>query len=183
MWPDLHLIIRDRADALGVLTAMITPALLLSACGTFILSTSNRLARVVDRIRALAQSVEELSSPHREVELREERIFHGREEIKLQSRRLRMLQWALTLLYLAAVSFVCTSIAIGLVSTVKFFYFWVPVVAGVFGACCMLVAAVMLLVEARKAVRDLYEETEFHRRVTRLYATRRAEGQGGGGVH
>lgn len=32
---------------------MITPALLISACGTLVLSTSNRLSRVVDRVRVL----------------------------------------------------------------------------------------------------------------------------------
>lgn len=33
---------------------MITPAVLISAAGTPVLSTSNRLSRVTDRIRALA---------------------------------------------------------------------------------------------------------------------------------
>ena len=34
-------------DAISVLSAMITPAVLISACGTLILSTSNRLGRVL----------------------------------------------------------------------------------------------------------------------------------------
>lgn len=38
-----------------VLGAMITPAVLISACGTLVLSTSNRLSRVVDRVRVLAR--------------------------------------------------------------------------------------------------------------------------------
>ncbi|MBL0332872.1 MAG: DUF2721 domain-containing protein [Chlorobi bacterium] len=36
---------------LGILTSMLTPAILISACGTLILSTSSRLGRVVDRVR------------------------------------------------------------------------------------------------------------------------------------
>jgi hypothetical protein len=36
-------------------------------------------------------------------------------------------------------------------------------------ACFMLVAAVTLAFEARQAVNDLYEETEFYRRLTRHY--------------
>ena len=45
------------SQALAVLTAMITPAVLISACGALILSTSTRLGRVVDRVRALGLEV------------------------------------------------------------------------------------------------------------------------------
>ena len=47
-----------------VLGAMITPALLISASGTLVLSTSNRLARVVDRVRTLGRMAEELTPPN-----------------------------------------------------------------------------------------------------------------------
>jgi hypothetical protein len=40
---------------------MITPAVLISACGSMILSTSSRLGRVVDRVRALSDRLEELA--------------------------------------------------------------------------------------------------------------------------
>ena len=36
---------------LEILSAMITPAVLISASGTLVLSTSVRMARVVDRVR------------------------------------------------------------------------------------------------------------------------------------
>jgi len=49
-------------SAVAVLTAMITPAVLISACGSMILSTSSRLGRVVDRVRALSDKLEELAS-------------------------------------------------------------------------------------------------------------------------
>lgn len=41
-------------EALAVLSAMITPAVLISACGTLIFSTAARLARIVDRVRGLS---------------------------------------------------------------------------------------------------------------------------------
>lgn len=174
VWPDLHLNITNLGAALNVLTAMITPALLLSATGTYILSTSNRLARIVDRIRSLTQHVEELGMDQ-SAALRDERIERYRGEIKMQSKRLRLIQTALTMLYFAAVMFVCTSIAIGVVSTVSLVFYWVPVAFGITGACLMLVAAVALAFEARQAVQDLYEETEFYRRFTRLYVRDRGE--------
>lgn len=177
MWPDLSFPgINNLPEAISVLTAMITPALLMSACGTLILSTSNRLARIVDRIRAMAQIIEEMADPDREVLLREERILHSREEMKQQSKRLQTIQWALTLLYFAVVCFLFTSVALALVYAVRFPWYWLPVVLGVTGACCMLIAAILLLFEARKAVHDLAEETEFHRYVTRQYIAKKEVG-------
>jgi hypothetical protein len=43
-----------------ILGAMITPAVLISASGVLVLSTSNRVGRTVDRVRALAVEVERL---------------------------------------------------------------------------------------------------------------------------
>ena len=45
---------RRPANALAVLTAMITPAVLISACGALIFSTATRLGRVIDRVRFLS---------------------------------------------------------------------------------------------------------------------------------
>ena len=42
------------------LTAMVTPALLISATGSLVLSTSTRLGRVVDRVRELEKRLSEL---------------------------------------------------------------------------------------------------------------------------
>lgn len=44
---------------LSLLSAMITPAVLISASGMLILSTATRLARIVDRVRTLARQIEE----------------------------------------------------------------------------------------------------------------------------
>ncbi|HEY3442278.1 MAG TPA: DUF2721 domain-containing protein [Paludibaculum sp.] len=171
MWPHLEFTVTNLGSALNVLAAMITPALLLSACGTFILSTSNRLARIVDRMRSLSQQLDELMQTGVDVALRQERIVRHRAEIKLQGHRLGLIQRALTLLYVAAVNFVCTSVAIGVTSTISLVWvYWMPVVFGIAGACCMLVAAIMLALEARRAVHDMYEETEFHRSIARHYA-------------
>jgi hypothetical protein len=46
---------------MAVLTSMITPAVLISACSALILSTSVRLGRVVDRVRVLSDRFEELA--------------------------------------------------------------------------------------------------------------------------
>lgn len=50
----------DSEAAIAVLTAMITPAVLISACGSMILSTSTRLGRVVDRVGVLSDQIENM---------------------------------------------------------------------------------------------------------------------------
>src|SRR5438132_893497 len=73
------------SSALTVLTAMITPAVLISACGTMILSTSTRLGRVVDRVRSLSDKLEELAKVEGDVELLDERrtvIFSQLDKLK-----------------------------------------------------------------------------------------------------
>ena len=60
---------------LGVLTSMITPAVLISACAGLILSTSVRLGRVIDRVRMLSDKFEELTQKQAtEVVLFEDRL-------------------------------------------------------------------------------------------------------------
>ena len=59
---------QDLPTALSLLTAMITPAVLISACGTLIFSTSARLARIVDRVRELSQQIEQLCGGYCQVD-------------------------------------------------------------------------------------------------------------------
>ena len=60
-------------NALAVLTAMITPAVLISACGALIFSTSTRLGRVIDRVRTLSERFEALALNPQKDEMFEER--------------------------------------------------------------------------------------------------------------
>lgn len=49
------------APGLTVLSAMITPAALISACGTLLISTSNRSNPVVDRVHDWSQQFEAMA--------------------------------------------------------------------------------------------------------------------------
>src|SRR3954462_14933688 len=91
------------SSAVAVLTAMITPAVLISACGALILSTSTRLGRVVDRVRMLIEQFEELTKANGEdyAELYEERravIFNQLDKL---TTRTRLLQKSMRVFYLA----------------------------------------------------------------------------------
>lgn len=159
MWPEIHWNINSLSAALSILTSMITPALLISACGTFILSTSNRLARVTDRMRSLATQVEETARSEADILFKKERLRLWQEQIGMQGKRLRLLQRALTLLYLAASIIVCASLSIGLVTAVSASLYWIPVSLGLFGALLFMIATIHLLAETQLAVRRVYDET------------------------
>src|SRR5262245_43643698 len=125
--------------SVAVLTAMITPAVLISASGTMILSTSTRLGRVVDRVRILSDRLRQLVNGELTVEFLEEERAMVYDKLDTLTSRSRLLQRALTTFYLAVGVFVAASVAIG---AVAFFFArgaasgrgaWVPVVMGLVG--------------------------------------------------
>jgi hypothetical protein len=153
--------------ALRVLTSMITPALLISATGTFILSTSTRLGRVVDRVRVLSEKIETLIHDESKDPLAAERreMYFG--QMAMLSRRARQLQSALTFFYLAAGAFVLTSVEIGIAAVISNRYNFVPVIFGIFGCGLLMYGAMILIFEARLALRSLDDETDFLAKVVK----------------
>src|SRR5262250_276374 len=107
----------ETSSAIAVLTAMITPAVLITACGSMILSTSTRLGRVVDRVRELSDRLEAMNSEantssRAEVTERQAAIFGQLDRL---TSRARILQRTMVVFYLSLGSFVATSVAIGIV--------------------------------------------------------------------
>src|SRR5437868_3744813 len=127
------------SSAVAVLTAMITPAVLISACGALILSTSTRLGRVTDRVRLLIDRFEEMMRSQQDegVEMFEERRAATFDQLDRLTTRSRLLQRSMTVFYLALGVFVATSVAIGLVAAVgTAVYSWVPeALEGLLDAC------------------------------------------------
>lgn len=150
----------SMSAAVAVLTAMITPAVLISACGSMILSTSTRLGRVVDRVRALADKLEELAlRPASEAGERQAVIFAQLDKL---TSRARILQRAMVSFYLCLGMFVATSVAIGVVAIVgQSRYTLVPVVFGIIGACFLFYGSMLLIFEARLALSTIHAEMDF----------------------
>lgn len=151
--------------AAEVLGAMITPAVLISAAGTLILSTSNRLSRVVDRVRVLAAEAERLSTPVPPLDpvaTEAKRVFIADQLARL-SARLVLLRSAMTVLYIAIGLLVATSITVGVVVLLHVNYEWVPVALGLFGASALLYGSLLLVREARLAVGSSLIEMAFIR--------------------
>ena len=151
------------SSAVAVLTAMITPAVLISACGSMILSTSHRLGRVVDRVRALSDKLEELAekrgSETRETTERQAIIFAQLDKL---TSRARILQRSMVTFYLALGMFVATSVAIGVVAIAgNPRYNLLPVMVGLAGACFLFYGSMLLIFEARLALSTIHAEMDF----------------------
>jgi hypothetical protein len=149
------------SSALSVLTAMITPAVLISACGTMILSTSSRLGRVVDRVRQLSDKLEQLAYLKPETELYEERRAVIFEQLDKLTSRTRILQRCMVTFYLALGVFVATSVAIGIVAVSGARYYFIPVLTGLTGACFLFYGSMLLISEARLALSTIHTEMDF----------------------
>lgn len=162
---------RPDLSGLSLLGAMITPAVLISACGTLIFSTSSRLARVVDRARSLRMAFEDLARrdfpAERRAELESQAI--------LQTRRVRLIQRSLAALYLSLGFFVATTIAIALTYWAGFAGF-LPGALGVAGTLVLFLGCVLLIEEARLALRGVEQEMSFALRLRDMSAARRGRG-------
>jgi hypothetical protein len=152
------------SSAVAVLTAMITPAVLISACGSMILSTSTRLGRVVDRVRVLSDKLEELAEKNDVRDTRERQTIIFAQLDKLTSRA-RILQRSMVCFYLCLGMFVATSVAIGVVAFIpnasNSHYTIVPVILGLIGACFLFYGSILLIFEARLALSTIHAEMDF----------------------
>lgn len=164
----------DMSPELAVLTSMITPAVLISACAALILSTSVRLGRVVDRVRALSDRFEEMTSKQPEhVDLLTERLELTFTQLDWLTSRARHLQRAMTTFYLSLGLFVATSVAIGFVGFTGLSenpFRWVPVILGMVGAALLFIGTLLLGFEATLALRSIHAEMDFLWKLGRHHA-------------
>lgn len=169
------------ANALAVLTAMITPAVLISACGALIFSTSTRLGRVVDRVRLLSERFQELAANPEKDEMFEERRALIFSQLDRQTSRARLIQRAMTAFYTALGVFVASSVAIAVVSAAARNFTWVAVVLGLLGSLFMLYGSLLLIVESRMALGAIMSEMDFVWKVSTKYAGKDLAGKSTGG--
>lgn len=144
--------IADTGSQYPVLTAMLAPALLMAATGSLLISANNRLARVVDRLRALLHTRGECNS-------RELRAALDA-QIRQHRRRSHYVLRACVLLYVALGAFVATSLALALDAYTGFALAEVPAGFALFGVASLLTASVALGLEVHLAVNGLNAELE-----------------------
>ncbi|MDQ3324112.1 MAG: DUF2721 domain-containing protein, partial [Acidobacteriota bacterium] len=105
------------SSTIEFLTAMITPALLISATGSMVLSTSTRLGRVIDRVRQLTCQLEDLITldDKNKVPLYDKKLEMTFKLLDKVTSRSRILQKAMVAFYNGLGFFVLTSVSIGIV--------------------------------------------------------------------
>lgn len=157
--------VNNFPDAISVLSAMITPAVLIAACGSLILATSDRLSKAVMRTREIASALIPRAADQRADGREEERrmLFT---QLDFATTRSRLLQRALSRLYAALAFFVGTSVTIGLVAITtrpdfKLIITMIPIALGLVGAGLLLYAAFLLIKESRFALAAVNEEMDF----------------------
>jgi hypothetical protein len=134
-----------------------------------VLSTSNRLTRVVERVRALARDAEQL---HRPIEpsasdagfAQAKRLLIANQLTAL-ARRVLLLRSALAALYTAIGFLVATSIAVGALTTFGAGSSWPVIALAMTGACALLWGSVLLVREGRLAIGSTLEEMQYVRQV------------------
>lgn len=155
------------------LTAMITPALLISATGSLVLSTSTRLGRVIDRARQLEDRISVLIYQENKddiplYDLRVETIVDLLDKVTSRS---RILQRAMVAFYYGLGFFILTSVIIaiaGLFNVVR----WLPIPVGVVGIFFLFYGSILMLREARMATATVNAEMDFTWRLAREVAPR-----------
>lgn len=143
----------------NLLAAMVTPAVLISAAGTLVFSTSTRLARLVDRARVLAHELEGLAATPG-APFAAERRAEIEHHLKVRARRSHLVQSAVTRFYLALGFFVAATIGVGLVGLVPQLAA-LPGVLGILGSIGLFSGCVQLLRETRLALAALDREMTF----------------------
>ncbi len=144
------------------LTAMITPALLISATGSLVLSTSTRLGRVVDRVRDLEKRLSELITADDKdaIPLYSKRLDTVVNLLDKVTSRARILQRAMSAFYYGLGIFILTSLTIAVAGLFNI-YRWLPIPVGVVGFLFLFYGSILMLLETRMATVTVNAEMDF----------------------
>lgn len=129
--------------AQALIAAMITPALLILASGSLIATALVRLARIVDRVRKLAET---LGTPFTLADL------HRHQHRALLAER------AVFLYFCAVVCFVAAGFAIGLDHALQHRLTWLPVATTILGMALIVAGSAVMLRECQLAATQIRAE-------------------------
>jgi hypothetical protein len=165
---------KETLEALSssrILTSMITPAVLISACGTLIFSTSARLGRIFDRVNVMKGEVEAVIAGR--ISFPIERMEFLQEQVALARKRATLIQKAMATLYSATALFVASSL--GIAANVAFGspdQAWIPTLIALSGGVFLFVASALLLYESRFNLKFVTRNIEFIEFLEQKAATR-----------
>lgn len=134
----------------SILTAMLAPALLMTASGSLLASANARLARVVDRLRIVIEEWKHAApdDPSRELRVRRHR------------RRAHLVLRACQMLYAALGCFIGTSLTLAIDAFLRYRLDVLPTALALLGVAFLLGASLLLGVEVSLSVRSFDEELD-----------------------
>jgi hypothetical protein len=153
----LHPVLTPSASSpfLAVISAMITPAILILATGSLVSSTLIRVGRIVDRARILMDQVAEFRSGGDETRAT---ITIG--WLLQYRRRAALVERALTLYYSAIGVFVAGSLAISIDNLTHDAIPWLSLFLVVIGAIFLFAGTLALVIETNMATGGLRREID-----------------------
>jgi len=126
---------------------MITPALLILGSASLIATALVRLARIVDRVRKLAEAA---SAPHLK-------------ELDRSKRRANLALLAVAVLFAAVVVFVATGVAIAIDGATRDRLTWLPVSLALFGMGLIVIGSGSMVLECGYSAAQIRDEIELLR--------------------
>ncbi len=141
---------------LSIISAMITPAILILASGSLVSSTLTRLARIVDRARLLLDRLSDVRAGGDRPA--DERLITG--WLTGYQQRAALTERALTMLYVAIGLFVAGSLAITIDSLTHDAVPWLSLALVVTGAIFLFSGTAALVIETNIATGTLRSEIE-----------------------
>jgi hypothetical protein len=142
---------QESLDHYRILTSMLAPALLMAATGSLLVSANARLARVVDRLRAIMAQLDESDETTRaQVE----------DQILRHRRRAHLVLRACLMLYLGLGAFVGTSLALAVDALAGFRLPYLPTGLAVVGVMGLLGASLYLGREVSLSVQSFDAELD-----------------------
>jgi len=154
------------ALAISILSAVITPVVLISASALLTISTSTRVSRVLERARAMSELLNELgeTSPG---EGRQGRYSMLLLQFGRAKKRSELLSRALASQYASISAFVAASVAIGASSVWPGFPAILVVFLGFSGIMLLFYSSVLLIADSRIGLAALHDEMDLLLRLAR----------------
>lgn len=121
------------------------------------MTTSQRLSRSIERTRVINDMFEKLSKQDSNGSYNDKFEFLYYQLLQA-SKRSKLLQQAMTSLYLAISVFLATSFLIGFVLVTDLNISSIPLISGFIGALLLFYASAVLILESRIAIKAVYSE-------------------------
>jgi hypothetical protein len=141
------------AESVQIIAAMVTPALLILGSASLVASALVRMARVVDRSRALTAAVYQGTSDHACPSPSQLRVWLERHAI-----RARYVERSILLLYAAVAVFIATCLALALERVAVNVLPWLSTTLAFIGTLLLLGGGAWMVAESRMSGKQIAEE-------------------------